>query len=110
MATEKQDPTFLERFVVPLLGIFLVSSLFGCVIIFYWKPEHEGLEIALFCGLIVVMITGLAVLHRKVLGHYRCPQCPTELTRHKDASRRAEYLFYCKNCDVIWMTGLQQGD
>ena len=110
MAVEKRDPTFFERFVAPLLGIFVVSSLLGCVIIFGWKPEYERLEIVLFCSLIVVMVTSLAVLHTRVLGHYRCPQCQAELPRHKDDARRAEYLFYCKNCDVIWKTGLQEGD
>jgi len=110
MATEKQDPTFVERFVLPQVGIFVVSSLLGCVTIYAVIPEHERLGIALFCILLVVMVTGLAVLRNRVLGHYQCPQCHSELPRHKDSSRHSEYLFYCKNCDVLWKTGLQEGD
>src|SRR5258706_9348678 len=105
MAAEKQDPTFFEWFVAPLLMIFVVSSLLGGVIILGWKPEHARLEIILFCGLIVVMVTLLAVLHNQVLGHYRCPQCHAELPRHKDEARQRERLFYCKDCDVLWKTG-----
>lgn len=110
MATERKDPTFFERFVAPLLTIFVVSSLFGGVVMLGVMPEHKRLGIILFCAVIVVMVTLLAVLHNRVLGHYRCPQCRAELPRHKDDARGAEYLFYCKSCDVIWKTGLQQGD
>jgi len=110
MATEKRDPTFVERFVLPLIGIFVVSSFFGVLIIGGMMREHERLGIILFCIVLVVMVTGLAVLHHRVLGHYQCPQCRKELPRHKDNSRRAEYLFYCKDCDVLWKTGLQEGD
>jgi hypothetical protein len=90
--------------------IFVVSSLLGGVIILGWKPELGWVEIVALCSLIVVMVTGLAVLHNRVSGHYRCPQCRVELPRHKDDARCAEYLFYCKNCDVIWKTGLQEGE
>ena len=110
MAVEKQDPTFFERFIAPLLGIFIVSPLLGCVIYFGWKPEHEWVRIVASCGVIGVMVIALAVLHNRVLGHYRCPQCQSELPRHRDDAHRAQYLFYCKNCDVIWKTGLQEGD
>jgi hypothetical protein len=110
MAVEKQDPTFIGRFVLPLVGIFVVSSFLGVLIIVGTMREHERLGIILFCILLVVMVTGLAVLHHRVLGHYLCPQCRKELPRHKDSSRRAEHLFYCKDCDVLWNTGLKDGD
>jgi predicted RNA-binding Zn-ribbon protein involved in translation (DUF1610 family) len=109
MATEKQDPSFTKRFILPLVGIFVVSSSLGIVAILAAVLKHERLGIALFCILLVVTVTGLAVLHNRVLGHYQCPQCHAELPRHKVSSRRSEYLFYCKNCDVLWKPGLKQG-
>lgn len=110
MPVEKKDPTFIERFVLPLLGVFLVAPLLGCAIMFGVKLGHERLQIVLFCALIVVMVVVLAVLHHRVLGHYRCPQCQAELPRHKDPARPAEYLFYCQKCDVLWKTGLREGE
>jgi len=109
MTTERKDPTFFERFVAPLVTIFVISSLLGGVVMLGVMPKYERLGIVLFCVVIVVMIALLAMLHNRVLRHYRCPQCRAELPRHNDDARREEYLFYCKSCDVIWKTGLRQG-
>jgi hypothetical protein len=110
MPTEKSDPTFTERFVVPLVVIFVVSSFLGVVIIAGLMRDHEQLGIILFCSLLVIMLTRIIVLYRRVLYHYQCPQCHKELPRHPDHSRQAEYLFYCKDCDILWKTGLKEGE
>ena len=86
------------------------SSLLGLVIMGGLMPEHERLGIVLFCILLVVTVTALGMLHHRVLGHYQCQQCHKELPRHKDSSRPREYLYYCKDCDIVWKPGLQEGD
>ncbi len=110
MAIEKKDPTFFERFFVPLFSIFGVSSLLACITIGLVMPQHERLGIMLFCCLIIVMVVLLALLHHRVLGGYQCLQCQTKLPRHKDKTRPRDCFFYCKDCDVIWKVGLQDGD
>jgi hypothetical protein len=104
---EEKDPTFFQRYMAPLMVIFGVSAWLGVMTIFVVIPEHKWLGIAFFCLLIAVMITGIAILHSRVVGHYRCRKCQSELPRQKDRSWRREYLFYCKDCNVIWKTGVQ---
>ena len=110
MGSTSQDPTFVQRFIVPLLTIISGSSLIGLVVMLGVMPKHKQLGSILVCAMIAVMVAVLAVLHNRVLGHYRCPQCRVELPRHRDAARRDEYLFYCQNCDVLWRTGLREGE
>ena len=110
MSVEKRDPTFAERFVAPLLGIFMVSPLLAAGMYFGCRHEHERLGIIGCCVTILSMVVALAILHNRVLGHYRCPHCRSELPRHKDPERPGDYLIYCKVCDVIWKTGLREGD
>ncbi len=110
MAIEKDDPTFAERFLAPLMGIFLGSSFLGMIVLGACMEKHERLGVVLFCVILVAMITSLAVLHHRVLGRYQCPQCQARLPRHKDPARKRDFLFYCQKCDVVWKTGLQEGD
>ena len=111
MAAEKRDPTFVERFVLPLLGIFVVSSLIAVLIIAGMMREPRA-------------VRDYFVLHCAGSdGHWTCSAAPSRAwslpvsavsqrvaSLQGLARGRAEYLFYCKDCDVLWKTGLQEGD
>jgi hypothetical protein len=58
-----------------------------------------------------LMLVAMFVLHHRVLARYRCPKCGARIPFCGDDPKRAqEYRYYCKDCDIIWQTGLRQGE
>jgi hypothetical protein len=111
---EKQDPTFGERFVAPLITIFVAAPLLGFPAAMYWQaePKHYWRAVP-FAAVLIGMVGGLGLLHHRVLGRYRCPQCGRRLPRLKGTStaeRAREYRFQCENCNVLWHTALKEGE
>ena len=107
MPIEKKDPTFIERFILPLFGLIAGSAFIGIIIMGALFNTHERLAVTLVCSLIALMLIAIVVLHRIVLGHYKCPQCQAEIPRHSDPTRPDKTLFYCRKCDILWDTGLE---
>jgi hypothetical protein len=108
---EKPDVTFGRRFIVPLLSIIGAGAVLG-LFAMMWGMRHAGIgRMIPFCVVLVAMISGLLVLHNRVLRNYRCPQCGAVLPRVQGGGERArEYRFACATCNVIWQTGLRQTD
>ena len=92
---------------LPLFGLIAGSAFIGIIIMGALFDTHERLAATLLCSLIAILLISIVMLHRHVLGHYKCPQCQTELPRHHDPARRDKTLFYCQKCDVLWDTGLE---
>jgi hypothetical protein len=111
--SEKQDPTFGERFVVPLVIIFVTAPFLGFPAAMYWYGEPKNYWRATpFLTILVGMVFGLALLHHRVLRRYRCPQCGRRLPQYSgesDPEKAREYRFLCEACNVLWTTGLKSG-
>ena len=111
MPIEKRDPEFGTRFILPLVVIFAVAALCGLVAMGY-SQDHKGWAgIWPFCLVVGLMLIAIFALHHRVLRRYRCPQCGSRIPFYReDSTRVEEYRYYCKDCDVIWNTGLRQGE
>jgi hypothetical protein len=112
--TEKRDPTFGERFVVPLVVIFVTAPLLGFPAAMYWHAEPKNYWRAIPILIVLAgMILGLGLLHHRVLRRYRCPQCGSRLPQYageRDPEKAREYRFFCEACNVLWTTGLKSGE
>ena len=108
---EKVDLTFGRRFILPLLFIIGAGAVFGGLAMI-WGMHHSGIQKVIpFCVVIALMIVAVLILHKRVLGNYRCPQCDGVIPRVEAEGERArEYRFVCAKCNVIWQTGLRQTD
>jgi hypothetical protein len=100
---EKKDPSFSARYMVPLVGISSVGLSLAFAFGLAVMPKWWG--IFLCCTVIVATIAGIVVMHKIVVGRYRCPNCGGSLPRCDERQRR-EYLFHCKDCNVRWTTGV----
>ena len=109
MSIEKRDRNFVVRFIAPLLQGFLVFLPVSLVVFILWKPAHKLVMIACFCILIVLALALYVWIFLRFFRHYRCPQCQAELPTYRDAKLVSNRRFYCKSCDVIWQTGLEDG-
>src|SRR5258708_6335650 len=111
MPVEKKDPSFGSRFILPLLCIFLMAALCGAVAMRFTDMHKSWLGLWPFGLVVLFMLVALFALHHFVVCRYRCPQCRARLPIYReDAVRADEYRYYCKSCDVIWNTGLRQGE
>jgi hypothetical protein len=109
MSIEKRDRNYVVRFIAPLLQGFLVFLPLTLVVFILWKPAHWLFEVVCFCIVLVAALALGAWLFIRFFRHYRCPQCQAELPVYRDAKLVSNRRFYCKSCDVIWQTGLEDG-
>jgi hypothetical protein len=109
---EKLDPTFSRRFIVPLLLIFAAGAVCGGLAMLWATANGSAAKGVLpFCIIFLLMWAALLVLHSRVLKNYQCPQCGARLPRYQaEPERLKEYRFSCAPCNIIWQTGLRQGD
>jgi protein-S-isoprenylcysteine O-methyltransferase Ste14 len=60
MPIEKRDPTFLQRFIVPLVVIVLVAALLGLLAMrVFWEPHPTWVRCIPFCLVLVSMLGAL---------------------------------------------------
>lgn len=111
---EKEDPTFGDRFVAPLITIFVAAPLLGFPAAMYWQAQPKNYWRAIpLVAILIAMAGGLGCLHHRVLGRYRCPQCGRRLPRFKgasDAESAREYRYLCESCNILWHTGLKEAE
>jgi len=105
MPIEKIDKNYVVRFITPLAQGFIVFLPLTLVVFILWKPEHWLLEVVSFGFVLAGALAFVIWLFRRFFRHYRCPQCQAELPIFRDDKLVSNRRYYCKSCDVIWLTG-----
>lgn len=112
MATERRDEEYGYRtlvrvltltFSLMFLGVFLIPTVVD-------PPHITTAGYVLLGGWILVLISGVVWCGR-TRAAYHCPRCGARLPPLRgDAATRYEHRFRCPSCDVIWTTGVYEGD
>jgi hypothetical protein len=111
MAIERKDSEFGSRVFIRLLISIVGPSLLLLPFAVRGKMPATRPEMALFAAApITTAILGCYLLHR-LYRRYRCPQCGTKANPEPvRAELRYEHRFYCKQCDIVWQTGVSSGE
>ena len=111
MPAERKDPEFGMRVLIRVVGSILGPSLLLVPFLFPLRSPQKPWEIALFVAAPVsAAILGCVLLYR--LHHrYHCPHCGAYVPFLKPEARtRNEHRYYCRDCDIVWTTGVFWGE
>ena len=112
MPIERRDEEYayqkLARFFVLMVSLGMVSLFAIPTVIDVPRITPLGwLELATGCGLVIGGVIWLG----KVESTYRCPKCGAALPKLKpEKSTQYEYRFFRPTCDIVWTTGMHEGD
>jgi hypothetical protein len=110
MSNERKDPDFAVRILVRMFGSILGPGLLLVPFLFPLRSPEKPWEIALFIAAPLITVVVGCVLLYWLHHHYRCPQCGRHLPfQEPEARTRYEPRYYCRECDVVWTTGVFQG-
>lgn len=112
MPRERKDDEYGYQKLAGFFTLFLLLSMVGGLFLLV-----AGVPPRLTAGSAVlgvlwfgVLIAGGIQMGRISTG-YKCPQCGAPLPQlPAEKATRYEHRFLCKHCDVLWVTGVHEGD
>ena len=111
MSVERKDEEFGGRVLVRVILCILIPSLFVVPVAFTAdSPLKTWQMVVLVGGPLTTAVAGYWLMHR-LHSRYCCPQCGARLpSKPTEKASGYEYRFYCQKCDIIWTTGVFQGE
>jgi hypothetical protein len=111
MAVERKDEQFGGRVLVRILPSILIPSFFVLpVVLTADSPMKTWQIVVCVAGPLTTAVSACWLMYR-LHSRYCCPQCGARLpSKRTEAASRYEYRFYCQRCDIIWTTGVFQGE
>ena len=111
MSTTRHDERFAHRNLSILLGCFAGGLITLPLVLPFWRSHPGWLGLLALCTpAICIAVVGLLLgyhVHRR----YRCRECGGLATLlPTPAGKPLEYRYHCQRCDIIWETGVTEGD
>ncbi len=112
MPREQKDEEYGYQKLAGFFTLFLLLSVVGGLFLLVagLPPRLGAGSVVLGVAWFVVLIVGVVQMGKVSTG-YKCPQCGTPLPQlPAEKATDYEHRFLCKQCDVLWVTGVHEGD
>jgi len=112
MAVEQRDEEYggrtLSRVLVLIFALMFVGLMAIPTII---EPRHFTPAGYVVSAIWLVLLLAGTIWCTKVRSTYRCPKCGAQLPAlEAEPGSNFEHRFFCGSCDIIWTTGVHEGD
>jgi DNA-directed RNA polymerase subunit RPC12/RpoP len=112
MPREQHDEEYGYQTLVRVFGLFAALLFVGAMAIpTVIEPGHFTPAGYVVTVVWVAILVGGVICCGKVRAGYRCPKCGTRLPpMQTEGSTKYEHRFHCQRCDIVWTTGVHEGD
>ncbi len=112
MPQEQRDEEYGYQTLVRVFGLLAALLFVGAMAIpTVIEPGHFTPAGYVVTVVWVAILVGGVISCGKVKADYRCPKCGTRLPpMQTQGSTKYEHRFHCQACDIVWTTGVHEGD
>ena len=99
----RRAPGYPRCYVIPASVVWVIA-----ILLLFWGFD-KGPACLGWIGL-GFYVVGHAIIYLLTLSRFRCPKCGKVVTLKDYPKPGGFFRFHCRDCSIIWLTGLQVSD